>query len=184
MKMKFLPLILAFAIPASGQIQERLEGYLVPLKKRDGSACFEDLICRTPWVKYNRATLQEDTSVFDHTAWLCEAREPVYWCSTSEGVSCSCSSRKPSGDWQREGEENELFSEIQEHVIKPCSEAVSPFLGMGAGAIRYSYQLELGKVEDAIVTAAHGKPENVRMGIYEASVRMCVLLIEEAAPGG
>ena len=183
--MKHLAVILILALPVPAQVQEKLDGYVLPLKMRDDSACFANTpqVCRTPWIKYERITLESRMSVFDQRAWVCESRNQKYWCFTEGGESCACSGKPPPGEWKREGEETGLHDEIRKHVIEPCAEAVSPFLGIGAGVARYSYRLELGKVEDAIVTAAHGKPEAVRHGIYEAGARLCALFIEQAAPG-
>ncbi|MCY4584530.1 MAG: hypothetical protein OXB98_00680 [Bryobacterales bacterium] len=121
--------------------------------------------------------------MFDQSAWVCEARNRKRWCFTEGGEACACSGNPPPGEWKREGEEAGLHDEIRKHVIDPCAEAVSPFLGISAGVVRYSYRNEMGKVEDAVVTAAQGKPEGVRYGIYEAVARLCELYIEQAAPG-
>ena len=181
-----LAAILLIAASAPAQIQERMDGYVAPLTKRDGAACFDTnpQVCRTPWVKYERTNLKEWMSVFDQIAWVCETPERNHWCYTMNGEGCACSGKQPPGEWQREGEESGLHREIQEHVIEPCSEAISPFLGIGPGAVRYAYRVELGKVADAIVSAAHGKPEGVRQGIYEAGVGLCAMFVEKAAPGG
>lgn len=183
--MKHLVVILILASAAPAQVQEKLDGYVLPLTMRDGTACFASnpQVCRTPWVKYERTKLESWMSVFDQRAWVCEARDRKRWCYTEGGEGCACSGNPPRGEWKREGEESGLHDEIQKHVIEPCSEAVSPFLGIGAGVIRYSYRIELGKVEAAVVSAAHGKPEDVRQGIYEVGVRVCALFIEQAAPG-
>ena len=182
--MKRIVVFFVLTLIAPAQVQERLDGYVLPLKMRTGAACFvsNPQICRTPWIKYKRTNLTMRMSVFDQVAWVCESRNQKYWCFTEEGDSCGCSGAPPSGEWQRDSEESELHDEIQKHVIKPCSEAVSPFLGIGAEGVQYSYRIELGKVESAIVSVAHGKPESVRQGIYVAGAKMCALFIEEAAP--
>ena len=166
------------------QVQERLDGYVAPLKKRDGSACFDTRpqICRTPWVRHERTNLTAEMSVFDQIAWVCESRSQEYWCSTIQGEGCTCSGNPPPGEWKREGEDSGIHDEIREQVIEPCSEAVSPSLGIGARTVRYSYQIELGKVENAVLSAVQGKPDGIRHGIYEAGVKLCALFIEQAAP--
>ena len=183
--MKHFALILTLAVAAPAQVQEKLDGYVLPLTMRGGAACFASnpQVCRTPWVKYERTKLEAWMSVFDQVAWVCETRDRKRWCYTEGGEACACSGKPPPGEWKREGEESGLHDEIRKHVIEPCTEAVSPFLGISAGVVRHSYRIELGEVEDAIVTAAHGKPEGVRNGIYEAGAKLCALFIEQAAPG-
>ena len=88
--------LLAVSAPGRSQIV----GDLLPLTKSSGERCFEDEICPSPWIQYERTTNFPGQEPETQDAWSCQSRSR--WCWTEGGgEGCACSGTQPSGTWIR-----------------------------------------------------------------------------------
>ena len=74
-------------------------GNVLPLTRSSGERCFEDEICPSPWIQYERTTNFPGQEPETQDAWSCQSRSS--WCWVAGGEGCFCSGTQPPGTWTR-----------------------------------------------------------------------------------
>ena len=77
----------------------RVVGNVLPLTRSSGERCFEDEICPSPWIQYERTTNFPGQEPETQDAWSCQSRSS--WCWVAGGEGCFCSGTQPPGTWTR-----------------------------------------------------------------------------------
>ena len=116
----------------------RIVGEVLPLTRSSGERCFEDEICPSPWIQYERTANFPGRGPETQDAWSCQAR----WCWVAGGEGCFCSGTQPSGTWIRVDDRSDV-------TVVPNSWAASlqPVTDLSPGETHVAWdELEVGNI--------------------------------------
>ena len=110
-------LIAVSLLVVSAPRRSQIGGDVLPLTNSSGERCFEDEICPSPWIQYERTTNFPGQGSETQDAWSCQSRSR--WCWTEGGgEGCACSGRQPSGTWVRVDDRSDV-SVVPNHWAAP-----------------------------------------------------------------
>ena len=117
--------------------------HVLPLTKSSGERCFEDEICPSPWIQYERTTNFPGQESETQDAWSCQSRSRWCWVAGGEGgEGCFCSGTQPSGTWTRVDDRSDVSV-----VPNRWAASLQPVTDLSQGETHVAWdELEVGNI--------------------------------------